>query len=199
MSEIDLIVEDDLSVFDIMQRYRQDGSCEHIIRAALVAAASPTRYGEATEEAKSGVTDEMVDVACKRWFANSPGVYGDVWPDDFDADIQVEYRGDMRAILEAALGPVMAMTPKQSAERDIKEVFDAHEGDIIASLRTQLADMREALKPKLNAKAVKMLREDMEAEYAVGSADIATAVILLINWHENARATLASKPGKMEP
>ena len=35
MSEIDLKI-DDLSVFEIMQRFRTDGSCEHMVRDALI-------------------------------------------------------------------------------------------------------------------------------------------------------------------
>jgi hypothetical protein len=53
--------------------------------------------------------------------------------------------------------------------------------------------MREALKPRLTAKMVAQLRETVEAERAVGSSKDATALELLLNWHEAARAALSPR------
>lgn len=53
LSDIDLTIRiggEDTSIFEIMQRFRNDGSCEHTIQQALVAAAlaemeEPVRHG----------------------------------------------------------------------------------------------------------------------------------------------------------
>jgi hypothetical protein len=67
MSEIDLTINyggEDMTVFDIMQRYHNDGSCEAVIRRALVQLAQP--YAALARAKREGIQEaiEIVKPHC---------------------------------------------------------------------------------------------------------------------------------------
>jgi hypothetical protein len=54
--------------------------------------------------------------------------------------------------------------------------------------------IREALRPRLNATGMKLLRDTAEAMFAIGDRRSATVLTLLLEWHDRAADVLAQFP-----
>ncbi len=77
-------------------------------------------------------------------------------------------------------------TTRQSTDDEIVKEMDRR-GAVIETLETRIAVLEAALKPLLSKKTLTILRDDIEANRAVGSRAVATAIELLVEKEDKAK------------